>query len=78
MRMCTEDSAASTSAKMRGKNSTPSTQGSIVAAVDQAVNAGDIPAATAHAQNLTSTERTETIAALEWVGDVLNQHLRRS
>ena len=36
MRMCTDDSAASTSAKIRGKKLFPSTRGSIVAAVDQA------------------------------------------
>ena len=36
MRMCTDERAASTSAKMRGKKFAPSTQGSIVAAVDQA------------------------------------------
>ena len=36
MRMCTDDSAASTSAKIRGKKLLPSTSGSIVAAVDQA------------------------------------------
>ena len=36
IRMCTDERAASTSAKMRGKNARPSTQGSIVAAVDHA------------------------------------------
>ena len=36
MRMCTDERAASTSAKIRGKKVFPSTQGSIVAAVDQA------------------------------------------
>ena len=36
MRMCTDDRAASTSARMRGKKVAPSTQGSSVAAVDQA------------------------------------------
>ena len=36
MRMCTDDRAPSTSAKIRGKNVFPSTHGSIVAAVDQA------------------------------------------
>ena len=36
MRMCTDERAASTSAKMRGKKFLPSTQGSIVAAVDHA------------------------------------------
>ena len=34
--MCTDERAASTSAKMRGKKFAPSAQGSIVAAVDQA------------------------------------------
>ena len=36
MRMCTDERAASTSAKIRGKKFRPSTHGSIVAAVDQA------------------------------------------
>ncbi len=36
MRMCTDDCAASTSAKIRGKKLSPSTSGSIVAAVDHA------------------------------------------
>ena len=36
MRMCTDDRAPSTSAKIRGKKLLPSTHGSIVAAVDQA------------------------------------------
>ena len=36
IRMCTDDCAASTSAKMRGKKFAPSTHGSIVAAVDHA------------------------------------------
>ena len=36
MRMCTDDRAASTSAKIRGKKLAPSTSGSIVAAVDHA------------------------------------------
>ena len=36
MRMCTDDRAFSTSAKIRGKKLLPSTHGSIVAAVDQA------------------------------------------
>ena len=36
MRMCTDDRAPSTSAKIRGKKLFPSTHGSIVAAVDQA------------------------------------------
>ena len=36
MRMCTEDRAASTSARMRGKKFFPSAQGSSVAAVHQA------------------------------------------
>src|SRR5262245_10229300 len=36
MRMCTDDVAASTSAKMRGKKLSPSGQGSIVAAVERA------------------------------------------
>ena len=36
MRMWTDERAASTSAKMRGKKLTPSTSGSIVAAVDHA------------------------------------------
>ena len=36
MRMCTDDFAASTSAKIRGKKFAPSTSGSIVAAVDHA------------------------------------------
>ena len=34
--MCTDERAASTSAKMRGKKVFPSTHGSTVAAVDQA------------------------------------------
>jgi hypothetical protein len=34
--MCTDERAASTSAKIRGKKFTPSTHGSIVAAFDQA------------------------------------------
>ncbi len=36
IRMCTDERAASTSAKIRGKKVAPSTSGSIVAAVDQA------------------------------------------
>ena len=36
IRMCTDDSAASTSAKILGKKFTPSAHGSIVAAVDHA------------------------------------------
>ena len=36
MRMCTEEAAASTSARTRGKKFSPSAQGSSVAAVDQA------------------------------------------
>ena len=36
MRMCTDERAASTSSKMRGKKLAPSAHGSIVAAVDHA------------------------------------------
>ena len=38
--MCTDELAASTSAKIRGKKVVPSTQGSIVAAVDHAKRSG--------------------------------------
>ena len=38
--MCTDELAASTSAKIRGKKFDPSTQGSIVAAVDHAKRSG--------------------------------------
>ena len=45
--MCTDEVAASTSLKMRGKKAVPSTQGSIVAAVDHAKRSGAGDASTA-------------------------------
>ena len=51
--MCTDERAASTSAKMRGKKFAPSTHGSIVAAVDQAKSSaasrGRVPSRAANA-----------------------------
>ena len=53
IRMCTDDRAASTSARIRGKKLAPSTRGSMLAAVDQAksraASCGRIPSRAAKA-----------------------------
>ena len=53
MRMCTDERAASMSAKMRGKKFAPSGHGSIVAAVDHAkssvASCGRVPSRAANA-----------------------------